>query len=452
MGKNIPKALTIAGLDSGGGAGIIADIKTFSALGVWGMAALTSVTAQNTRAVLGVQDVSEALIRLQIRAVAEDIGVDAAKTGMLHTSSIIMAVAEEVSNYDFPLVVDPVMIAKSGAPLMKGEAVDALIRRLIPEAKIVTPNIPEAEKITGRKIRDISDMKEAAKYIVENLGCESAVVKGGHLTKEEAIDILYYNGEYYYFKSPRIETRNTHGTGCTYSAAITACLAKGMDIPEAVGLAKQFITIAINYGLDIGSGHGPVNHMAWLYREAERYSIIKELRQALRWIENKPEISYLIPEVGMNIALASNYTMEKNDIAAIPGRIRNTGGIPKACGDPDFGASKHMTSYILTARKYNPEIRAAVNIRYSEELIEKLRKLGLVISYYDRREEPEEIKRVEGMTIPWGTEQAIKRIGKVPDVIYHTGDIGKEPMIVLLGKNLNELLRILEKLVEEKSG
>lgn len=444
----IHKALTIAGLDSGGGAGIIADLKTFSALKVWGMAALTSVTAQNTKTILGVQDISTEMIKLQIEAVAGDIGVDAAKTGMLHTSSIIEIVAETVSSYGFPLIVDPVMIAKSGAPLIKESAIESLKKKILPIAKVVTPNIPEAEKLSGIKINNFEDMKKAAKHIAENFGCESVVVKGGHLGDKESVDVLYWEGDFFFFKSSRIFTKNTHGTGCTYSAAITAEIAKGKKIVDAIRVAKEFIHIAILYGLDLGSGHGPVNHMAWLYREAEKYTVIRELRKILRMIESKNSVVNLIPEVGMNIAFAVEHAVDKEDVAAIPGRIRNAMGVPKACCDPDFGASKHLASYILTARKYNKKVRAAINIKYDPKIIEKLEKMGLIVSFFDRTKEPEEVKIVEGRSIPWGTEEAIKRIGKVPDVIYHKGDLGKEPMIVILAESPQKIIKIIRKLTE----
>lgn len=439
--------MTIAGLDSGGGAGIIADVKTFSALGVWGLVALTAVTAQNTKGVFGVQGIEPELVRKQIKVVAEDIGIDAAKTGMLYSEEIINAVAEEVSNYDFPLVVDPVMYAKSGDPLLKPEAREALIKKILPLAKVVTPNIPEAEALVGWEIRNLEDMKKAARYIVENYGSEAAIVKGGHLTGNKSIDIMYYEGEYHYFETPRIQTKNTHGTGCTYSAAIAAELAKGKNLIDAVKIAKQFIFVSIAFSLSIGEGHGPVNHMAWIYRDSERYYVLKEVADAQRMIEGNREFADLIPEVGMNIALALTYALDRNDVVAIPGRIRLADGEPRSCCPPKFGASKHLASYVLTARKYNEDVRAAINIRYSEEILKKLGKLGLTISSYDRSEEPKEIKDIEGRTIPWGTEVAIKKIGEVPDVIYHKGDYGKEPMIVILGKSLKEIINTLKRVV-----
>ena len=260
----IPVALTIAGSDSGGGAGIEADLKTFAALGVHGTVALTAITAQNTTSVTGVQAITPELIEKQIEAVVEDLGVDAAKTGMLYESKIIEVVAKAVSKYGFPLVVDPVMIAKSGAPLLKEEARETLINTLLPLAKVVTPNIPEAEVISGIKIRSIDDMKKAAK-LISKTGVEAVVVKGGHMEDKYSVDILYYKGNYYTFSEPRILTKNTHGTGCSFSAAIAACLAKNMDILESVKEAKKLIQAAIRYSINIGAGHGPVNPMALLY-------------------------------------------------------------------------------------------------------------------------------------------------------------------------------------------
>ncbi|MCR8454081.1 MAG: bifunctional hydroxymethylpyrimidine kinase/phosphomethylpyrimidine kinase [Crenarchaeota archaeon] len=442
------KALTIAGVDSGGGAGIIADIKTFSALNVWGMAVVTSVTAQNTTGVYAVQDISPEIISAQIRAIIGDIGLDAAKTGMLKTSEIIRTVARELSEVDVPLVVDPVMVAQTGAPLMEPDAKEVLVKELLPLALVVTPNRYEAEALSGMEIRSIRDAEKAAKLICEKYNPEAVIVKGGHLEEAEAIDVLYYNGEYHYFKTPRLKTKNTHGSGCTFSAAITAELAKGKKLPDAVKTAKEFMYIAIKYGLALGRGRGPVNHMAWIYREAERYTALVAVREFVEKLESLKEMNKLIPEVGMNVAYALNHAVDKNDIIALPGRIRATPRGPKACAPPDFGASQHLASYILVSRDYDQSIRAAINIKFSEETIEKLRKLGLKISSYDRMKEPPEIKAIEGATIPWGTKQAIEALGgQVPDVIYHRGDVGKEPMIVILCRDLNELMQVLEKVL-----
>ncbi|MFP3296415.1 MAG: bifunctional hydroxymethylpyrimidine kinase/phosphomethylpyrimidine kinase [Vulcanisaeta sp.] len=448
----IPRALTIAGLDSGGGAGITADIKTFHALGVYGMVALTAVTAQNTLGVRAVQEIDPAVVEAQIDAVAEDIGVDAAKTGMLSSSPIMEAAARAVRRWGFPLVVDPVMYAKSGDPLIRADAMETLKRVIIPIAKVVTPNAPEASHLAGFQVESLDDAKRAAKVIAEELHPEIVIVKGGHLTSDESIDIVYFrdSGEYRELRAPRIETKNTHGTGCSFSAAIAAGLAKGLHPWEAIRIAKELITTAIKYSLPLGHGHGPVNPMAWLEPKAYRFEVIDELNKALDIIErNADSIGNYIPEVQSNLgyALPAFYARDVSDVAAVPGRIVKYLGKAKPSGSPTFGASSHVASYILTVMKYDPEVRAAMNIKYDSELIERARKLGLLVSSYDRRQEPPEIKAKEGASIPWGTEQAIKAVGRVPDIIYHLGDWGKEPEIVILGKTpmdvINKLLMII---------
>ncbi len=256
----IPRALTIAGSDSGGGAGIEADLKTFTALRVYGMAAVTSVTAQNTCAVTGVHDLPAPFVAEQIDAVAQDIGIDAAKTGMLSNTQIIKAVAKSISrNGITSLVVDPVMIAKSGDALLQESARDAMKHCILPLARIVTPNVPEAEVLTGESITNVDDMKRAAEKI-HALGPKFVLMKGGHLDTDDAVDYLFDGTEFLEFRAPRIDTPNTHGTGCTFSAAITAFLALGLDPPEATRHAKHYLTTAIQQSFPLGHGHGPLNH------------------------------------------------------------------------------------------------------------------------------------------------------------------------------------------------
>ncbi|MEM1984373.1 MAG: bifunctional hydroxymethylpyrimidine kinase/phosphomethylpyrimidine kinase [Candidatus Korarchaeum sp.] len=439
--KRVPVALTIAGSDSGGGAGIQADLKTFAALGVHGTVAITSITAQNTREVTAVQDVNVDVIRAQIEAVVSDIGVDAAKTGMLHTSEIIRAVAEEVRRHRFPLVVDPVMIAKSGAPLLKEEAVKSLIEELLPLAEVVTPNAREAEVLSGISVRNLDDARRAAKLIAEH-GPRAVIVKGGHLEGGESIDVLY-DGDFTELRAERVGSRNTHGTGCSFSAAIAAELAKGRSIREAFRTAKLLVTEAIRYGLPVGKGHGPLNPMALLYKESERYSTILRVTEAVRILESIDDATKITPEVGINVAMSLPYASSPQDVAAIPGRMHLVGRKLRASAYPEFGASSHLARYILTARTYDPSVRAAVNVAYAEDLIVRLRELGLRVSWYDRREEPAEVKAKEGATVPWGMRVAIERIGGMPDAVFHRGDWGKEPMVVLLGRDAVELANLV---------
>ncbi len=263
---SIPRALTIAGSDSGGGAGIQADLKTFAALNVYGMSAITSITAQNTVGVAGVHDVPAAFVAQQIDLVVQDIGVDAAKTGMLSNAEIVHAVSEAVRrNGITKLVVDPVMVAKSGDALLQADAREALIAELLPLAYVVTPNLPEAESLTGMCITDMDGMQEAAKALHAK-GPRHVVIKGGHLAAAEAIDLLYDGETFQTFSASRIDTKNTHGTGCTFSAAIVALLAKGFDVIASVEGAKAYLTKAIRHALPLGKGHGPLMHH-WMAQE-----------------------------------------------------------------------------------------------------------------------------------------------------------------------------------------
>jgi len=259
------RALTIAGSDSGGGAGIQADLKTFAALGVFGTSAITALTAQNTVGVLGIFPVSPEFVALQIDAVVNDIGADAVKTGMLSNTAIIETVAAKIREHGLgPLVVDPVMVAKSGDALLEAEARDALVRKLLPLATVVTPNLPEAEVLCGFSITDLEGMRRAAKAILER-GPKTVVVKGGHLLGTGFSTDLFYDGKQFEeLTERRIDTRNTHGTGCTFASAVAAGLARGDSTGQAVRAAKRYVTriLTASAALALGHGHGPMNHMA----------------------------------------------------------------------------------------------------------------------------------------------------------------------------------------------
>ena len=255
----IKTALTIAGSDCSGGAGVQADLKTMSALGVFGMSVIVSVVAENTSRVISIEDISPKVIADQIDAVFEDIPPDAVKVGMLSTPACMEAVASKLREYrPAHVVIDPVMYAKNGSPLMQESSIDTLIQTVIPVATLLTPNIPEAEKISGMKITTPEDMREAAKKIYE-MGAGAVLVKGGHYIGD-ARDILFDGREFHTYVEKRIDTKNTHGTGCTLSSAIASYLALGEPLPEAVGKAKAYVTGAIEHALPLGNGCGPTNH------------------------------------------------------------------------------------------------------------------------------------------------------------------------------------------------
>lgn len=418
-------AMTIAGVDSCGGAGIAADLKTFAALGVHGTCVITSVTAQNTRGVLNSFDIPVPFIEEQFDAVVRDIMIDCAKTGMLSSPEIVRAVAKLIEKQKLPLIIDPVMAAEAGGALLKDEAVGVLIEELLPLAEVVTPNVPEAERLSGLKIRDMNDAKKAARKI-HDLGAKAVIVTGGHL---EGTDILYAGGEFTFIEGKLIEG-GTHGSGCTHSAAIAAELSRGATLIEAARSAKIFVEKAILSGVKIGGGAAPVNQLGHLLAESERYLVLKNVEEAVELIENDRGFSALIPEVGCNIGMGISNASSVQDVAAVSGRIVRLKGSPHAVGCVLFGASSHVARIVLTAMRADGSMKAAMNIRYSEEALTACKELGLSIASFSREDEPQGVSTME-----WGVASTIKKAGRVPDVIYDTGDFGKEAMIRLLGKD-----------------
>lgn len=260
MESVVPRALTIAGSDSGGGAGIQADLKTFAALGVYGMSAITAVTAQDSRRVYSTEEISLESIQAQIRAVLDDFGADAVKTGMLPSAESIELVAELAGEYRIEhLVVDPVMVSTGGDRLIRPEAIHLFRKRLFPLAAVVTPNLPEAEALTESRIRNQRDRERACKWILK-WGCRAVVLKGGHGTGPRSADLFLDETGFETFSAPRVVTKNTHGSGCTFASAIAAFLARGCDLKTAVGRAKKYVSEAIVHSLDVGRGNGPLGH------------------------------------------------------------------------------------------------------------------------------------------------------------------------------------------------
>lgn len=265
MTGQVFKAMTIAGSDSGGGAGIQADLKTFAALGVYGTSAITAITAQNTLGVTAVMELPPELVAAQIDAIMADIGTDAAKTGMLANADIIRAVAEKIAQHGIHrLVVDPVMVAKSGDPLLRPEAVEALKIEIVPLAMVITPNAREAEVLCGHPVETTDDARAAAR-LIHDMGAKIVVVKGGHI-RGDATDLVFDGSHFVELWAPRIDTPNTHGTGCTFSSAIAAGLAKGLEPLTAIKRAKEYITEALRHSYSVGRGHSPVNHF-WAYKD-----------------------------------------------------------------------------------------------------------------------------------------------------------------------------------------
>ena len=260
----LKQVLTIAGSDSGGGAGIQADLKAMSANGTYAMSVITSITAQNTTGVTAIHDLPESIVEAQIDAIFADFDVAAVKTGMLSSAALASLVSRKLQQYHVPwIVVDPVMVSKSGHDLLQADAIDAVKQALIPLASVITPNIHEAERLTGLTIRSLAEARQAAKAL-HQLGCQHVLIKGGHLLESPATDLLYDGRFFRMYKGEWIDTPHTHGTGCTFASALSAHLALGKPLPDAVEAAKQYVTAAIRHGLAIGHGRGPTNHFYFL--------------------------------------------------------------------------------------------------------------------------------------------------------------------------------------------
>jgi hydroxymethylpyrimidine/phosphomethylpyrimidine kinase len=432
------RILTIAGSDSGGGAGIQADLKTITLLGGFGMSVLTALTAQNTVGVSGIHPVPPAFVGQQLDAVLSDIGADAVKTGMLHNPEAIEIVADRLSAYGIKkIVVDPVMVAKGGDVLLEQKARETLVTRLVPMALVVTPNIPEAEVLSKGSISSEEDVREAAR-IIHAMGAGYVLIKGGHLDGP-ATDCLYDGKDFHEFSKARVDTPHTHGTGCVYAAAIATYLSMELEVAEAVAKAKDFIHASIRFGLPLGKGHGPTNPFASFARELEKYRVLEALKASLARLQGAP-VGALIPEVQSNLGYALPFAETHGDVAAFPGRLVRLGKGVVSVSSPAFGASRHIGTIILTTMRHDPGFRSAMNIRFSEGLIQQCETFGWKVASFDRREEPELIKQQEGSSLEWGTEKVLSKEHTIPDIIFDRGDVGKEPMIRVLGRNPDEVV------------
>ncbi len=425
------RILTIAASDSGGGAGIQADIKAITLLGGFAMSAITALTAQNTRTVEAIYPLPVSFIESQIDAVVQDIGVDAVKTGMLFSAEAVHAVAGKIRQYRIAcVVVDPVMKSKGGDTLLQEPAIEVMKKELFPLALMVTPNLDEASFLCGVAIDSVEKMRDAAQKI-RDMGPQNVIIKGGHLSGD-CTDLFYDGRSCTEISAPRINTANTHGTGCTYAAALATEIAKGYTPLEAAQRAKAFIQTAIKCSLPLGKGHGPTNPFANIMRSADLWECSSALKEALKRLQ-QAGIGHLIPEVQSNMGFAISSAAGKEDVVAFPGRIMRLQDSIATVADPAPGASRHVAKIILTVLKYDRRFSSAMNVRYSPETIERCRACGFQVAEFNRKLEPRDVKEEEGSTLEWGTDQVLSRAERIPDIIFDTGDVGKEPMVRVLG-------------------
>jgi hydroxymethylpyrimidine kinase/phosphomethylpyrimidine kinase len=431
-----PVALTIAGSDSGGGAGIQADLKTMEACGVFGTSAITSVTAQNTQGVHASHLLPVDDIEAQIDAVRDDFDVAAVKTGMLATGDIV----ETVAGYapEFPaLVVDPVMVAATGDRLLEPEAEDAY-EDLIAESTLVTPNADEAAILTDIDPEDGADAEAAGEALLE-MGTDAALVKGGHIPGDDVVDVLVTDETVETFRHPRVESTATHGSGCTLSSAIAARLAQGEALTDAVASGIDLLARAVRYPLDVGEGPGSVHHLVETRERAARQPTDEAVEGVVEQFVER-DVSPLVPEVGMNVVGATPFAERPDETAAVEGRITRTmSGVAPNRG-VRFGASSHVARFLLAAREYDPDLQFAVNCRFDDDVEAALSALSGLVAEFDRDAEPPDVKREEGSTMQWGARRAFENSDGTPVAIVDRGEVGKEAIVKLLAADAGTLV------------
>ncbi len=428
----VPTVLSIGGSDSCCGAGIQADLKAFQSLGVYGATVITAITAQNTQNISGIFPIPKKIVSSQLGSVLSDLKPASVKTGMLFSSEIIETVSEKISGIE-NIVVDPVMVSETGRRLLEEDAVGTLKRKLFPLADLATPNIHEAEVLSGMKISSISDAKKAAKKIP----AKSVIIKGGHLPSKT--DLLYHKKKFTIFKPSFMFDGRMHGRGCAFSSAVAAGLAKGLELKTAITIAKAFIDRSILNRLSPGAGLPVANS-----ETPARFELKNRIESAAIEL-SKTNFQNLLPEVGSNLV---SLLPGSNEVAGIDGRIRKgKNGI--LFSNADFGVSTHMASALLCAHSLDPKITSALNFLFTPNIFAACKKAGMRRALADRKTEPAKITGTDGASMPWAVRQVFNKENKIPDIIYHTGSFGKEPLLLLFASSPEAIVVKVKKILGE---
>lgn len=443
-----PCVMTVAGSDSGGGAGIQADLKTFMMQGCYGLSVITVLTAQNTRAVSAIEAPTPGFVAEQLRMVMADFPIRAAKTGMLFSAPIIEAVADELAKRDFPLVVDPVCVAQSGARLLLPEAVEALKTRILPLADVLTPNRHEAELLAGLSIATAEDGREAMERLLA-LGAKAVLLKGGHFEAVGDSDravltdrLMTSDGQVRVFVRPLVATRNTHGTGCTLSAAIAARLAFGNPLPEAVEAARDYLQLALRAAYDLGGGDGPVHHLIPFVRQRDRLAALSSLERAGRVLATLGGLAEIVPEAGGDMVLALPFAASVADVAGLSGRLtKDYRGVVHVPDGAIFGASPDAALAILAVGARVADTRCMATVRCTEAILAVLQDAGILVVSFNG----DEAGATGDAALGAGIGRALsgcphpERVGAVRDC----GATGREPLVRLLGRDADAVLGLL---------
>jgi len=421
--------LSIGGSDPSSGAGIQSDIKTFSNLDAYGFTAVTAITSQNTKKVTSIEPVSTKSLNAQLDSIFSDFHIDAIKIGMVYNSQIIKAIRSKIRNVKIPIVVDPIIKSTTGTVLLKKNALHDYKKMIIPLADIITPNKYEAKVLSG-----ISNIIKSAKKI-QSMGAKCVIITGATVSNNQISDFILEENREYIISGKKIPITN-HGSGCNYSASIAVSLAKGIRIHSAVKIAKDYVYQSIKNSIEIGKGFN-ITHAGNLNGKKELLDSINNFKQ----IKN---IYKAIPECQTNFVFTKKNPKTIKDVLGISGRLVKSGKDVVTAGEIVYGGSRHVGTAVIEVNKKFPEIRSCLNIKYDTKIISKAKKSRFTVLSYDRSKEPRKSKQKENSSIAWGIANSLKT--KFPDIIYHKGDIGKEPMILIFGKNPKDVIGKVSKL------
>jgi hydroxymethylpyrimidine/phosphomethylpyrimidine kinase len=416
--------LSIGGSDPSSGAGIQSDIKTFENHGVYGLTVITAITSQNTKKISKILPISSEIIKSQLESVLNDFKIDAIKIGMLYDKSIIKIVYSVIKKQKCPIVVDPIIESTTKTILLKKSAIKDYKKMIIPLATIITPNKQEAKILAGT-----SSIQEAAKKI-QRLGAKNVIITGYNESKKVIEDFVLESGKEYILKGKKIEIIN-HGSGCNYSASIASSLALKKSIHDAAQHAKEYVFQSIKNSKKVGKG---VNVT---YKKISKMQ--KELSNSIIDFQNIKNSSKLIPECQTNFVFSKIKPKKINNVLGVSGRLVKAGDKIIQAGELTYGGSQHVATAVIKVSKKFPEIRSAINIKYEPSLITKAKKQGMKVISYDREKESKNSKQKENSSISWGISSCLK--STKPDIIYHKGDMGKEPMIIILGTNPEQVVK-----------
>ena len=421
--------LSIGGSDPSSGAGIQSDIKTFENHGVYGFTVITAITSQNTKKISKILPISSKIIKSQLESVLSDFQIDSIKIGMMYDSSIIKAVHVMIKNQKCPIIVDPIIESTTKVILLKKSAITDYRKMIIPLATIITPNKRESKILSG-----CSRVDDAARRLQE-LGARNVIITGYRESEREIEDFVMESDSNYILKGKRIKMIN-HGSGCNYSASITASLARKKSVHEAAKIAKEYVYQSIKNSKDLGKG------IKITYKKNSE--IQKQLSLSIIDFQNIKNVSKFIPECQTNFVFSKNRPRNIKNVLGISGRLVKSGNDVIQAGDLVFGGSQHVATALIEVSKKFPEIRSAINIKYEPKLITKAKKRKMSVLNYNRKKESKNSKLKENSSISWGVSSCLK--SEMPDIIYHKGDLGKEPMIIVFGCTPTEVVKKIKQI------